>query len=109
MKQLYEFKNGSLNEEIAKKIKKQITNDFENCKKKMGLPYTENYLYYWNIAMYTCFFVATTCITISLLLLCVNSNKTSFINLFLGIGMFLGLITIIICYINIVLINKNKR
>lgn len=109
MKQLYEFKNGSLNEEIAKKIKKQITNDFENCKKKMGLPYTENYLYYWNIAMYTCFFVATTCITIYLLLLCVNSNKTSFINLFLGIGMFLGLITIIICYINIVLINKNKR
>lgn len=103
---LYEYNSKKSNQSL-KKIQRKITSEFDDIKKKMGLPYKGKALKYSTIAMYSFFILATLLMLISLLIFYINSSLKNISFCFLVAGTLFGIITIIAGKLNIYFLTKN--
>lgn len=104
---LYEYNSKKSNQSL-KKIQRKIASEFDDIKKKMGLPYKGKALKYSTITMYSSFSLATVLMLISLLILCINSSLKNISFYFLIVGTLFGIVTIIAGKLNIYFLTKNK-
>lgn len=104
---LYEYNSKESNQSL-KKIQRKIASEFDDIKKKMGLPYKGKALKYSTITMYSSFSLATALMLISLLILCINSSLKNISFYFLIVGTLFGIVTIIAGKLNIYFLTKNK-
>lgn len=104
---LYEYNSKKSNQSL-KKIQRKIASEFDDIKKKMGLPYKGKALKHSTITMYISFSLATVLMIISLLILYINSNLKNISFYFLIAGTLFGIVTIIAGRLNIYFLAKNK-
>lgn len=104
---LYEYNSKKSNQSL-KKIQRKIASEFDDIKKKMGLPYKGKALKYSTITMYSSFGLATVLMLISLLILFINSSLKNISFYFLIVGTLFGIVTITAGKLNIYFLTKNK-